>query len=179
MLELAEMIWRKVHGAEQALPLRVATSRSPSTSNTARRRSRRRSGCLGFEADDILGRDSGRGHPVDRRADSAGDDLTPPVAGGGGRAERRRRSQALWLIVPVYNEAENFPALVAEVERHVPPPFEMLVVYDFEEDTTLPVARELARTRPWLRLVKNRAGPWGRQRDPRRLRRGRRAVRRW
>jgi dolichol-phosphate mannosyltransferase len=94
---------------------------------------------------------------VDRRADSAGDDLTSPVAG----AEAGRNAaceQALSLIVPVYNEAENFPALVAEVERHVPPPFEMLAVYDFEEDTTLPVARELAQTRPWLRLVRNTRG---------------------
>jgi glycosyltransferase involved in cell wall biosynthesis len=64
----------------------------------------------------------------------------------------------LSLIVPVYNEAENFPALVAEVERHVPVPFVMYVVYDFDGDTTVPVARALAKARPWLRLVKNEAG---------------------
>jgi glycosyltransferase involved in cell wall biosynthesis len=66
--------------------------------------------------------------------------------------------ETLSLIVPVYNEAENFPRLVAEVERHVPPPFTMVMVYDFDGDTTVPVARELAATRPWLRLVKNDAG---------------------
>jgi glycosyltransferase involved in cell wall biosynthesis len=59
------------------------------------------------------------------------------------------------LLVPVYNEAENFPRLLAEVDRHVPQPAAMLVVFDFDEDTTLPVAREAARTRPWLRLVRN------------------------
>jgi glycosyltransferase involved in cell wall biosynthesis len=64
----------------------------------------------------------------------------------------------LSLIAPVYNEAENFPRLVREVERHVPPPFALHAVYDSEADTTLPVARELARSRPWLRLVRNR-GP--------------------
>ncbi|NLY02322.1 MAG: glycosyltransferase [Rhodopirellula sp.] len=64
----------------------------------------------------------------------------------------------LTLIVPVYNEAENFPRLVTEIERHVPSPFRVLVVYDFEEDTTLPVARRLAADRPWLRLVRNDIG---------------------
>jgi dolichol-phosphate mannosyltransferase len=34
----------------------------------------------------------------------------------------------------------------------------MHVVYDFDADTTVPVARELAATRPWLRLVKNTLG---------------------
>jgi dolichol-phosphate mannosyltransferase len=64
----------------------------------------------------------------------------------------------LALVVPVYNEAENFPRLVAEVERHVPRPYTMYVVYDFDGDSTLSVARELAAGRPWLRLVKNCEG---------------------
>lgn len=62
------------------------------------------------------------------------------------------------LIVPVYNEGENFPRLLAEVERDVPRPFTLHVVYDFDEDTTVPVARAAAETRPWLKLVKNRRG---------------------
>jgi len=60
------------------------------------------------------------------------------------------------LIVPVYNEAENFPNLIREVERLVPRPFSLNVVYDFDADTTVPVAREHMFTRPWLQLVKNR-----------------------
>jgi glycosyltransferase involved in cell wall biosynthesis len=67
-------------------------------------------------------------------------------------------TERLELIVPVYNEAENFPALLAEVERHIPRPFVMNVVYDFDEDTTVPVARAFAEDRPWLKLVKNRHG---------------------
>lgn len=80
------------------------------------------------------------------------------------QATRERRAIAaagaepLALVVPVYNEAENFPRLVAEIERHVPPPFTLYMVYDFEGDTTLPVARELAATRPWLVPVKNDLG---------------------
>src|SRR5260221_1097598 len=64
----------------------------------------------------------------------------------------------LSLIVPVYNEAENFPRLVSEIERDVGEPFVMWVVYDSEEDATLPVARALAATRPWLTLLRNAEG---------------------
>ena len=64
--------------------------------------------------------------------------------------------ESLSLIVPVYNEADNFPNLIREVERHVSQPFSLYVVYDFDADTTLPVAREFAATRSWLKLVKNR-----------------------
>ena len=80
---------------------------------------------------------------MDHHADQSRVDLSAPLA----------------LIVPVYNEAENLPALVEEVERLVPPPFVMYVVYDFDGDTTVPVARALGATRPWLRLLRNDLGP--------------------
>ena len=73
----------------------------------------------------------------------------------------RRHSTALRplsLIVPVYNEAENFPRLVAEVERWIEAPFTLVMVYDRDEDTTVPVAKALAATRPWLSMVKNSEG---------------------
>jgi glycosyltransferase involved in cell wall biosynthesis len=66
--------------------------------------------------------------------------------------------ELLSLIVPVYNEADNFPALVAEVEQKIPQPFILYMIYDFDEDTTVPVARALAASRPWLRLLKNELG---------------------
>lgn len=64
----------------------------------------------------------------------------------------------LTLIVPVFNEPENFPLVVADIERNVPAPFRLLMVYDFDADTTVPVGRELARTRPWLELLRNDLG---------------------
>jgi dolichol-phosphate mannosyltransferase len=69
-----------------------------------------------------------------------------------------RQCETLALIVPVYNEAENFPALLAEIEEHIPSPFVLHVVYDFDGDTTVPVVHKLAEGRPWLRLLKNREG---------------------
>jgi hypothetical protein len=68
------------------------------------------------------------------------------------------RPPPITLLVPVYNEHENFPRLVFEVERHVERPYRLLMVYDFDGDSTVPVARELARTRRWLELVRNDLG---------------------
>jgi dolichol-phosphate mannosyltransferase len=64
----------------------------------------------------------------------------------------------LQVVVPVYNEAENFPRFLAEVEAKMPRPFTLHLVYDFDGDTTVPPAREAAATRPWLRLVHNDLG---------------------
>jgi dolichol-phosphate mannosyltransferase len=62
----------------------------------------------------------------------------------------------LTIIVPVYNEAENFPRLWSELKSSVHAPFEVIVVYDFDEDTTVPVVRDLiARGERRLRLEKN------------------------
>lgn len=62
------------------------------------------------------------------------------------------------IIVPVYNEADNFRPLIAEVEEHLRQPFTLNVLYDFDEDSTVPVARELAEDRPWIRLLRNDLG---------------------
>lgn len=70
----------------------------------------------------------------------------------------KNSAEPVTLIVPVFNEVENFPRLVENVERHIPQPYRMVVTYDFDQDTTLPVARELAQTRPEIELVKNEFG---------------------
>ncbi len=74
------------------------------------------------------------------------------------RGLRSAAPPPLALVVPVYNEAENFPQLVDQIERHVPQPLTLYMVYDFDEDTTLPVARQLAASRPWLVPVRNDLG---------------------
>lgn len=49
----------------------------------------------------------------------------------------------LTVVIPVYNEGANFKALWAEVASSIKTPFRAFVVYDFEADDTLPVAREI------------------------------------
>jgi glycosyltransferase involved in cell wall biosynthesis len=58
-------------------------------------------------------------------------------------------------VVPVYNEAENFPRFYRSIVDRVRTPWRLLVVYDREEDTTLPVAREIAAQDARVELVLN------------------------
>jgi dolichol-phosphate mannosyltransferase len=64
----------------------------------------------------------------------------------------------LHIITPVYNEAENFPALYEAVKEHIKVPHELIVVYDFDEDTTVPVVRKYAKKDTSVILHKNTIG---------------------
>ena len=66
---------------------------------------------------------------------------------------------ALSVVVPVYNEGENVvPTLRGVVEQTKTRPLEVLVVHDFDEDTTVPVVKRLQVEMPQLRLHKNTLG---------------------
>src|SRR5258708_5035784 len=62
------------------------------------------------------------------------------------------------LIVPVYNEGPNIGRALEEIYQHVALPKRVLIVYDFDEDDTVPVVRELAPKYPGVELVKNTLG---------------------
>jgi len=62
------------------------------------------------------------------------------------------------FIIPVYNEGPNIAAVLAEVFVHAPRATRVLVVYDFDEDDTIPVVRGLAGRYPGVKLVKNVKG---------------------
>ena len=62
-------------------------------------------------------------------------------------------------MIPVYNEGENVtPTLRGVVEKTRVRPLEVLVVHDFDEDTTVPVVKRLQGELPELRLHKNTLG---------------------
>ena len=66
---------------------------------------------------------------------------------------------ALSVVVPVYNEGENVvPTLRGIVERTHMRPLEVLVVHDFDEDSTVPVVKRLQSELPELRLHRNTIG---------------------
>jgi glycosyltransferase involved in cell wall biosynthesis len=50
----------------------------------------------------------------------------------------------LSIVMPVYNEGEAVAPVIRAMVRGVHAPLEILVVYDFDGDTTVPVARALA-----------------------------------
>ncbi len=63
------------------------------------------------------------------------------------------------MVVPVYNEGENVvPTLRGLVDKTITRPLEILVVHDFDEDTTVPVVRRLQSELPQVRLHRNTLG---------------------
>src|SRR5260370_38468176 len=63
------------------------------------------------------------------------------------------------LVVPVYNEADNIGPFLREVEAAVHEPHEILIVYDFPEDRTLPAVAALDPPVPSVPLGQNPLGP--------------------
>ena len=63
------------------------------------------------------------------------------------------------VVVPVYNEGENFPSLRSALQA-IRSPFEAYIVYDFDEDNTVPVVRRaIEEGDARFHLVKNTVRP--------------------
>jgi glycosyltransferase involved in cell wall biosynthesis len=63
------------------------------------------------------------------------------------------------IVIPVYNEAENICAVLTSLSKALADePHEILVVYDFDEDTTLEAVRSMPDCPSSVRLVKNDFG---------------------
>ena len=64
----------------------------------------------------------------------------------------------LSIVLPVYNEGEAVEPILRGLTKAVSTPHELVVVYDFDEDTTVPVVRRLAGEIPSLRGLRNELG---------------------
>ncbi len=64
----------------------------------------------------------------------------------------------LTIVVPVYDEQATIAETLSELREKVTIPHRVLVVYDFEEDPTVPVVRELMPAFPNVELVLNNRG---------------------
>ena len=65
----------------------------------------------------------------------------------------------LSILIPVYNEGANFRQLWGEIVRLIKSEFTAYVIYDFDEDDTVPVVKQMvANGEQRLRAVKNRRG---------------------
>lgn len=75
------------------------------------------------------------------------------------RPDLAARESPLTIVIPVYNEGINFPRLWDTLTRSIRSDFLAIVVYDFDGDDTLPVARKLIDDGDCrLRLAKNAFG---------------------
>ena len=69
-----------------------------------------------------------------------------------------KSAHPLDFVMPVYNEGANIERALEEIYSHVPLAKRVLIVYDFDEDDTVPVVRELGGRYPGVELVKNELG---------------------
>ena len=64
----------------------------------------------------------------------------------------------LAIVLPVYNEGPAVEPVLRALTAGVRTPHELIVVYDFDEDTTVPVIARLEGELPGLRGVRNDLG---------------------
>ncbi len=65
----------------------------------------------------------------------------------------------LSIIIPVYNESENILKTLNEIKKHIHIPHEILIIYDFDGDTTLPVLKHVLKSKKNLFVMKNIVTP--------------------
>jgi dolichol-phosphate mannosyltransferase len=63
--------------------------------------------------------------------------------------------QPLGIIIPVYNEGANIEATLLAIEQKVHTPHRIYIVYDFDEDNTLPAAKKMQQQGLPIELLKN------------------------
>jgi len=66
--------------------------------------------------------------------------------------------EPLNIIIPVYNEGDNILATLAEIKRKISIPYQVFVIYDFNEDNTLPALQTPIQNGEPIQLVKNQYG---------------------
>jgi glycosyltransferase involved in cell wall biosynthesis len=64
----------------------------------------------------------------------------------------------LAIVLPVYNEGEAVEPVLRSLSSGVKTPHEIVVVYDFDADTTVPIVTRLAAEIPHLRGLRNDLG---------------------
>jgi len=72
--------------------------------------------------------------------------------------EQFDRPPTLSVVVPVYNEGPNIAAALRDIRAHAPSSREIIVVYDFEADDTVPVVRSLRDEMLDVELLLNTRG---------------------
>ena len=77
---------------------------------------------------------------------------------GSASADASTGTPELSIVLPVYNEGEAVERVLRGLAGAVTTPHELVVVYDFDEDTTVPVVRRLASEIPGLRGLRNDLG---------------------
>lgn len=78
--------------------------------------------------------------------------------GGSARGAAVSHGPALSIVMPVFKEGEAVEPVIRALDAGVSAPHEILVVYDFDEDPTVPVIARLANELPSVRGLRNDLG---------------------
>ena len=70
----------------------------------------------------------------------------------------KKAEPRLSIIIPVYNEGANIGATIAAIEAIIKTPHRIYIVYDFDEDDTLPEVGRLKDRGLDIALIRNEAG---------------------
>ncbi len=64
------------------------------------------------------------------------------------------------ILIPVYNEKDNIEKTLNEIKEKVKTPHDITIIYDFDEDNTIPVVKEYIKKNPNIpiKLLKNDYG---------------------
>lgn len=71
---------------------------------------------------------------------------------------QKTKKPILNIVIPVFNEKENFPGTYRKIKKEIKIPKRIYVVYDFDDDNTIPIARKFSRKDKNLFVVKNNFG---------------------
>src|SRR5512140_482227 len=89
--------------------------------------------------------------PVTDRAETVSRDAAPELAASDNPPK-------LTIVMPVWNEGERVVPTIRALAAAVRTPFELLVVHDMPDDTTVPVVERLSAEVPGLRAHRNELG---------------------
>ena len=64
----------------------------------------------------------------------------------------------LSILIPVRNEEKNIGRMLRVLNSKIVFPMQVLVIYDFPDDDTIPMVRKLARKYNNIKLVQNKFG---------------------
>ena len=104
------------------------------------------------------------GSPAGRPATRSRVPRVPPSLAPHGSPDAARRrgprvtAPELSIVLPVFKEGEAVEPVIRALARDVRTPHEMLLVYDFDEDPTVPVIERLAAELPAVRGLRNDLG---------------------
>jgi glycosyltransferase involved in cell wall biosynthesis len=88
-------------------------------------------------------------------------DAVPPAVRAAislGSAPAASAAPEVSIVIPVYDEPDNIGPTLARLTEWVRTSHEVIVVYDFDEDATLPVVKALQVGMPAVRLHRNTLG---------------------